>query len=111
MIDPPPELRVVRVQSTAEVVELTAVGAGVVDVGTAEVTEVADGADVTEAEVGGEATTAVKGRWLTSESALDTAQNATPVVAIVANNQSRTIPERFMANMLAETRVFRIKGG
>ena len=62
MIDPPPELRVVRVQSTAEVVELGAVDVVVVEVGRADVTEVVDGADVTEDEVGGEATTAVKGR-------------------------------------------------
>ena len=61
MIDPPPELRVVRVQSTPDV-ELAAVGVVVVDVGRADVTEVVDGADVTEDEVGGEATTAVKGR-------------------------------------------------
>lgn len=41
---------------------------------------------------------------------MDTAQKATAVVAEVASNQSRTSPERFMTFMLAESRLFRIKG-
>ena len=60
MIDPPPELRVVRAHSRGapEVAEATVVEVVVVAVGTVEVTEVV----VIEDEVGGEATTAVRGR-------------------------------------------------
>jgi hypothetical protein len=112
MIDPPPELRVVRTHADAapEVAEPTVVEVVAVDVGGAVVTDVVSGPEV-EAEVGGEATTAVKGRWLTSESAVETAQKATAVVAEVANNQAKTSPHRFMAIMLVETRLFRIRGG
>ena len=42
---------------------------------------------------------------------METAQKATAVVAEVANNQSKTGPERFIATMLAEMCLFLINGG
>jgi hypothetical protein len=63
MIDPPPELRVVRSQAAGgtEVAEPRVVDVVVEGVGAAVVTEVV-GTDVTADRVGEEATTAVKGR-------------------------------------------------
>lgn len=87
--------------------EATVVDVVVVAVGTVTGTE----SVVTEDEVGGEATTAVRGRWLTSEPAVETAQKATAVVAEVASNQSRTSPERFIATMLAEMGLLLINRG
>jgi hypothetical protein len=57
-------LSVVRTHAGAapEVAEPTVVEVVAVDVGAAVVTDVVSGPDVVEAEVGGEATTAVKGR-------------------------------------------------
>ncbi|MGH8926126.1 MAG: hypothetical protein ACRDWA_16055 [Acidimicrobiia bacterium] len=59
--------------------------------------------------IGVEATTAVKGRSLTSESAVDTAQKAIAVVTEVATAQRRTKPERCTRTIMPEQRSLRIK--